>query len=112
MTNETIEIEMYVTPEGRMPFIDWYEALKDWPTKAKADVQLDRLRLGNKGNWKFVGQGVFELKINFGPGFRIYFTHYANKMVLLLCGGDKRSQRKDILKAQAYWADYRQRFFS
>jgi putative addiction module killer protein len=69
----------------------------------------DRVRLGNLGDVRAVGSGVFELKIDYGTGYRVYFSPVGAAIVLLLVGGDKRSQDKDILKAQAYWKDYEQR---
>ena len=68
--------------------------------------RLDRLTLGNKGDYKFISEGIAELKINFGPGYRIYFSQVGKKIILLLCAGNKSSQEKDIKKAMNYWKDY------
>lgn len=64
--------------------------------------------MGNLGEWNSVGHGVYELKIDYGPGYRIYFGQEGNRLIILLCGGDKTTQQKDIKKAQEYWADWRE----
>lgn len=71
------------------------------------DIRIARLRLGNLGDSKSVGQGVYELKVHFGPGYRIYYGLDGEKLVLLLCGGDKKTQKKDIEKAKAFWENYK-----
>lgn len=101
------DIELYVTPDGKTPFTNWLEALKNTKARAKIRVRLDRLRLGNLGDCHPVGVGVSELRIDFGPGYRVYFGQEGNKKIILLCGGDKSTQETDIKKAQAYWADYK-----
>jgi len=70
---------------------------------------LNRVRLGNFGDAKSVGQGVWELRIPRGPGYRVYFARVENAIVLLLCGGEKATQRRDIDKARTYWQDYQRR---
>ena len=101
------EIESYVTANDRVPFLEWLYSLKDVQGKAKIKERLKRVRLGNLGDYRSVGEGVFELRINYGPGYRVYFGQVGEIIVLLLCGGDKSSQEKDIRKAQEYWIDYR-----
>ncbi len=78
-------------------------------TKAKLRLRLDRLEMGNFGQCESVGEGVFELKIDFGPGYRICFGKIGLKCVLLLCAGDKSTQKNDIPKAKAYFKDYQSR---
>jgi len=91
---------------GREPFNDWFECLPDL-AQAKVDTYIKRIRLGgSRKNIQALGEGVFELKINYGPGLRIYFGQEWNKVVLLLLGGDKKSQKSDIIKAKAYWIEY------
>ncbi len=72
-------------------------------------ARLDRIELGNSGDCRHVGDGVNELRIDFGPGYRVYFGQEGDMIVLLLCGGAKRTQRSDIARAKAYWKDYRSR---
>ena len=103
------EIRRYITPDGRIPFLEWYYSLRDRKTQYKIDTRLERVELGNLGNYRSVGEGVFELKINYGPGYRIYFGQIGTTIVILLCGGDKSTQQEDINKAKEYWADYEKR---
>ena len=101
------EVRYYEDQGGKLPFRDWFDSLKDKRTQAKIQARLDRLRLGNFGYCEAVGEGVTELKIDYGPGFRVYFGQVGSQLVILLCGGDKDSQRRDIRLARKYWADYR-----
>ena len=103
------QIEYYSMPNGRIPFLEWFQTLKENHVRAVVDNRLNRVRAGNLGNCEAVGLGVFELKIHLGPGHRIYFSQIGHQVVLLLTGGDKASQRKDIAKAQEYWAEYQGR---
>jgi len=78
---------------------EWFEQLKDKRAKARIDVRIRRVSLGNFGDVRPVGKGVSELRIDYGPGYRIYITKHGNVLVILLCGGDKSTQAKDIQKA-------------
>ncbi len=82
--------------------------MRDQRGKAKILIRIDRLARGNPGDVEPVGQGVSELRVNYGPGYRVYFTKRGTALVLLLCGGDKRSQPKDIAKAKRLAAEYRE----
>lgn len=104
-----IEIELYETIAGYCPFDVWFESLRELHTRAKILTRLDRLKLGNFGDCKVLGSGIAELRIHYGPGIRIYYSKIGNKIVLLLCGGDKSSQRKDIDKAKEYLKEYQLR---
>lgn len=106
---QVIEVLHYRRPEGRVPFQDWILALKDSDIRARINARIDRLMLGNFGDCKPVGASVFELRLHFGPGYRIYFGVEKRSLVILLMGGDKWSQERDILKAQGYWQDYLRR---
>lgn len=103
------EVLIYQTQEGKAPFEEWLNSLRDRKGVAKIRVRVDRARLGNLGQCRSVGEGVFELKIDFGPGYRVYFGQEGNTVVILLYGGDKSTQDKDIKSAREYWADYRRR---
>jgi putative addiction module killer protein len=102
-------IEYYVTESGGIPFKDWLERLRDVAGRAKVRVRLDRARLGNLGDHRSVGAGVSELRIDFGPGYRVYFGLDDERLILLLLGGDKGSQEKDIARAKEFWRDYQRR---
>lgn len=100
-------IEHYRAPDGTDVFGTWFDRLRDWPTQQRIAARLDRLTLGLFGDTKALREGVHELRIDVGPGFRVYYALTGRTVVLLLCGGDKRTQRKDIARAVAYWRDFR-----
>ena len=102
-------LEEYVTAEGRCPFSEWLNGLRDRRARARIRVRLDRVSLGNLGDCRPVGGGVHELVIEYGPGYRVYFGEIGSRIVLLLTGGAKGTQQRDIDQAKAYWADYRSR---
>ncbi len=103
------EIQNYLTAEGRSPFEEWLNALRDITARARIRNRLKRIESGNLGNYRSVGEGVCELKIDYGSGYRVYFGQIGSTVVLLLCGGDKSTQVQDILKAKQYWRDYEER---
>lgn len=100
------QIERYVTPNGKIPFSEWLDSLRDRRARVRIKLRLDRIEQGNLGDYRSVGAGVFELRIDYGPGYRVYFGQVGSTIVLLLCGGDKSTQEQDIRKAQEYWEDY------
>jgi putative addiction module killer protein len=102
----TRSLEVYVTSAGRIPFLEWLESLKDLRARAIIRTRLDRVRLGDLGDCHSLGGGLHELRIGFGPGYRVYFAHLGAETILLLCGGPKRSQKADIARARRYWRDY------
>ena len=102
------EIQVYRMPDGRQPFTEWLESIRDTNTQDRMQARLDRLEEGNFGDYKSVGEGVFELRFHFGSGYRIYFAQVGNTVVLLLCGGDKSSQTRDIERAKTYWREYKE----
>ena len=104
---EPQELEIFRTAEGRSPFSEWLHELGDRAASARVRVRLARLRLGNFGDTKSLGGGLHELRIDYGPGYRVYFGRAGNRIVLLLCGGSKRTQSRDIEQARTYWLDYR-----
>jgi len=102
-----VEIEIYETDAGRSPYIEWEKRL----TAAVRGVvrrRLNRVRLGNFGDAKLIKgtRWVYELRIHHGPGYRVYFGKQGKRMVLLLCGGDKGSQSRDIKRAVMLWQEY------
>ena len=103
------QVEIYVAPDGKVPFKDWLNALKDLRTRTKIDARIARLQLGNLGDVKSVGEGVQELRIDDGPGYRVYFGQVGTTLILLLCAGDKSTQASDVRRSQTYWADYKLR---
>lgn len=102
-------VEIYETAEGERPYEAWFLSLRDGGTRSRVEKRIVKLRLGNPGDFKFVGAGVYELRLDIGPGYRIYFAFSGRQVVLLLCGGDKATQQSDIADAQTYWADYQAR---
>ncbi len=101
------DVQRYVRPDGKIPFDQWFYSLRDRSGRNKITARLDRLVQGNLGNYRSVGEGVCEFKVDYGPGYRIYFGQVGSRIVLLLCGGDKSTQEKDIRTAIEYWKDYR-----
>jgi putative addiction module killer protein len=98
----------YLDGAGRSPFGRWFDRL-DAPAAAKVTIALTRLGLDNLSNVKGVGHGVFESRIDFGPGYRFYFGRDGDVLVILLGGGTKARQRDDIVDEHARWADYKRR---
>ena len=103
------KLKDYLSENGHSPFNEWLTGLRDLQARARVRTRLDRVRIGNLGDYVSVGDGVFELRIFYGPGYRVYFGQDGDRLVILLCGGDKKTQRKDIDTAKAYWQDYQQR---
>jgi putative addiction module killer protein len=101
-------IREYVDERGHSPFGRWFERL-DANAAAKVTVALTRIEIGNLANVKSVGGGVLEYRIDWGPGYRVYFGRDGATLVILLAGGTKRRQQRDIAVAQERWADYRRR---
>ena len=103
------EVVHYVTADGVDIFEAWLDGLPDRRAVARVVARVDRLEAGNFGDHKPVGAGVWELRVDHGPGYRVYYARAAQTVVVLLCGGDKRKQSADIRRANAFWADYQQR---
>ena len=100
------QIEIYQAANGGEPFTDWLEGLRDKQTRARIKKYIDRLEDGNTSNVKPVGEGVHELVMDFGKGYRAYFGSDGPTLVVLLVGGDKSQQQSDIATAKEYWSDY------
>lgn len=108
LPSQAVEILEYLDWRGQSPFAEWFEGLPALAA-AKVTVAIFRLRLGNFSNVKGVGSGVYEYRINFGPGFRIYLGKDGERLVILLAGGTKKRQQKDIEDAISRWQDYKKR---
>jgi len=106
---DVIEIRRYLTESGRDVFGDWLGVLKDIRTRARVLARVDRLATGNFGDCKYLGSGLYELRLDFGPGYRVYYALVGRTCALLLCSGDKRTQAADIRRARTYLEDYRER---
>lgn len=102
------EVVRYVTQGGRQPFTEWHRGL-DAHAAVRVDIVVDRMAAGNLADTKSVGAGVLERRIDWGPGYRIYFAREGNQRVVLLGGGTKQRQQVDIERAHVRWADYKQR---
>ena len=103
-----MRITFYEKNDGKIPFVIWFESLKDNVIKAKVMAKLEFLRIGNFSNCKPVGEGVFERKLH---GIRVYFIKHGNELILLLLGGEKdKQQQRDIEKAKEYYRDWKKRF--
>jgi len=102
------DVVVYETESGHAPFDAWFNAL-DTQAALKVTTAIARIEAGNLGDVKPVGQGISERRITFGPGYRLYFGQDGKKLVVLLTGGTKKRQSKDIEQAQVFWADYKMR---
>ncbi|MFO1364774.1 MAG: type II toxin-antitoxin system RelE/ParE family toxin [Burkholderiales bacterium] len=103
------EIRRYRTVAGDEPFTQWLGALVDRQARARVLVRLERLALGNAGDARYLRDGVSELRIDWGPGYRVYFGREGNSLVVLLCGGDKRRQAVDVERAVKLWHEHENR---
>jgi putative addiction module killer protein len=101
-----LEVRYYLASNGSSPFADWFAEV-DAAARAKITVAIARMGQGNLSNVKSVGGGVLEYKIDFGPGYRVYFGRDGDGLIVLLTGGTKRRQRRDIKSAIAFWTDYK-----
>src|SRR5579863_6541170 len=101
-----VAIRHYITRSGKDAFADWLSELLDNRTQAKIATKINRLAAGNFRDCKSLGQGLYELRIDWGPGYRVYYAMIAQACVLILCGGDKRTQVPDIGKEREYLDDY------
>jgi putative addiction module killer protein len=102
-----IELVLYKQVDGRCPFNDWISSLRDKRAQARIMARLRQVEAGNLGDSKSVGEGVIELRVDVGAGYRVYSAKSGTRLVILLCGGDKSSQHKDIQRAKEFWADWR-----
>ncbi|MDP2951397.1 MAG: type II toxin-antitoxin system RelE/ParE family toxin [bacterium] len=100
-------IRYYVLPSKISPFKEWFYSLKDSKIKSIVLTRINRVVLGNLGDCRSLGETIYELKIHYGPGLRLYFGIVENIIIILLLGGTKKSQKQDIAKAKEYWQDFK-----
>ncbi|MFH2201655.1 MAG: type II toxin-antitoxin system RelE/ParE family toxin [Elusimicrobiota bacterium] len=112
MRAHSLQVRIYLREDGTAPFEQWLETLPDRKGAAAIRARLARVRLGNLGEFRAVSGGVAELKVRYGPGYRIYFGRAGKHMVLLLGGGAKKTQIGDIRNAKARWADFKRRAYA
>ena len=99
----------YTTRDGREPFRQWLMQLRDKKTQVTIAQRIERLRQGNPGDFKRLNKDLYELRIHYGPGYRVYYTILRDSVVILLCGGAKGTQQQDIARAQNYCNDFLER---
>ncbi len=104
-----IEILRYQGGDGREPFSEWLNSLRDKAAQARIRMRLRQMEAGNLGDCKAVGHGVSELRVHVGAGYRVYFGRFGTAVIVLLAGGDKDSQEKDIQRATELWLDWKRR---
>lgn len=105
--NTPKEIVAFRAKDGQVQFEEWLDDLDDKRAVARVLARLARVRQGNLGDWKPVGEGVSELRVDYGPGYRVYFGQKGQTLVVLLCGGDKRTQDRGIRLAKQFWQEYK-----
>jgi putative addiction module killer protein len=98
-----------MTPDNKDVYLDWLRKLRDVTARIAVDRRVNRVELGNFGDHRFCRDGVWELRVDVGPGYRVYYAAAGRKLVLLMCGGDKRTQSTDIDRACEYWQDWQRR---
>ena len=108
MQTTPYQLTYYTDVTGEKPFKKWLYGLRDRSAFARITTRLERVELGNVGDHKNVGSGVIELRIHYGPGYRVYYAHSGDQIVLLLLGGDKSTQDQDIETAIAYWKHFQE----
>jgi putative addiction module killer protein len=107
---QTYRIEHYLSADGQKDlYIDWLRRLRDAQAKVAIIRRVARIEQGKFGDHKFCRDGVWELRVDVGPGYRVYYGQSGQRLVLLLCGGDKRTQSMDIDRAVNYWQDWQRR---
>ncbi|MGA8147179.1 MAG: type II toxin-antitoxin system RelE/ParE family toxin [Gallionellaceae bacterium] len=104
-----VEVFRYQTADGKEPLTEWLQSLRDKQAQAKVRIRFKRLEAGIFGDCEPVGDGVLELREHLGAGYRVYFGRHGETIVILLCGGTKKSQAVDIKTAKKYWTDWKRR---
>jgi putative addiction module killer protein len=104
---QVFTLKVLVLENGFCPIEDWIKGIRDTQTRQRIQIRLDRIERGNLGDYRSVGEGVSEFRLDFGAGYRIYYAQTATTLIVLLGGGDKSTQDKDIALAQRLWRDYK-----
>ncbi len=104
-----MELILYEQEDGRSPFKEWLSGLRDKVARARILTRMRQVEAGNLGDCASVGEGVMELRVHLGAGYRVYCGRSGTNWVILLCGGDKASQLKDIQRAKQFWANWKAR---
>lgn len=105
-TAQPKRVAIFADRTGKEPFTDWLEGLHDAAVRRRILTRLRRVEQGNYGDYRALRDGIYELRFTYGPGYRVYFGQDGNTIVVLLSGGDKSSQTRDIERAKAYWKEY------
>ena len=108
-----LEVDAYRTSSGKEPFTEWLASIRDNTTRGRIERRMDRGENGNMGDYRRLGTNLYELRLDFGPGYRIYFSIFSesdSKTILILYAGDKSSQTRDIERAKEYSLDAKQRY--
>lgn len=105
-----LTVNAYRTSSGKEPFTEWLDSIRDKTIRGRIERRMDRVENGNMGDCKRLGTNLYELRFDFGTGYRIYFTESDSKTILILCAGDKSSQTRDIKRAKEYSLDVKQRY--
>ena len=109
-----LAVDAYRTSSGKEPFTEWLASIRDKTTRGRIEKRMDRVEDGNMGDYRRLGTNLYELRLDFGPGYRIYFSIYFtesdSRTILILCAGDKSSQTRDIERAKEYSLDTKQRY--
>lgn len=105
MESKERELRVLETKEGRIPFVEWLGQLRDKVAIRRIEARLYRASVGNFGDWKAIGEGVCEMRVDFGPGYRVYYALHEDAIIVLLVGGDKSSQSQDIELALQIWKE-------
>lgn len=103
------DLIVYEQDQGQRPFERWLDSLRDKQAQTRVARRIRQVQNGTLGDWKPAGEGVLELRVDVGAGYRIYCGRHGETLVILLCGGDKSSQDKDIKRAKDFWADWKRR---
>lgn len=104
---DVFQVKLLTLENGSCPYDEWYRSIKDTLTRVRIRARVDRLELGMFGDNRSVGGGVFELRLDFGPGYRVYYARWGNTIIVLVGGGDKSDQSADIEKAKSRWEMYK-----